>query len=175
MRVCPQGVFILFLFKIIHTHSISPISQIRIQFIPSSPTPCIAVFAKGMVYRHVGQSVARHLMEVVSAWRRELVHVRTAETNNINDSKHESCPHREFLFCFSHFPHTHSISQISQIRIQFIPSSPTPCIAVFAKGMVYRHVGQSVARHLMVNVSNARRESHSRKGIRDINHQILEA
>ena len=54
------------------------------------PTPCIAVFAKGMVYRHVGQSVARHLMEVVSAWRRELVHVRTAETNNINDSKHES-------------------------------------------------------------------------------------
>ena len=95
------------------------------------PTPCIAVFAKGMVYRHVGQSVAKHLMEVVSAWRRELVHVRTAETNNINDSKHESCPTGSFYPVFVITLHTHSICQISQIRIHIIPSSPTPCIAVF--------------------------------------------
>ena len=32
----------------------------------------------------------QHMMEVVSAGRRELVHGRTAETNYINDSKHES-------------------------------------------------------------------------------------
>ena len=110
------------------------------------------------------------LMHVV-----KLVLVRASETLTINDSKHESMPTGSFYSVFVITPHTHSISQISQIRIQFIPSSPTPCIAVFAKGMVYRHVGQSVARHLMVNVSNARRESHSRKSIRDINHQILEA
>ena len=131
MRVCPQGVFILFLSYQPTPTSISQISTIRIQFIPSSPTPCIAVFAKGMVYRHVGQSVAKHLMEVVSAWRRELVHVRTAETNNINDSKHESCPTGSFYPVFVITLHTHSICQISQIRIHIIPSSPTPCIAVF--------------------------------------------
>ena len=33
---------------------------------------------------------------------------------------------------------------------------------------VYRPVGQSVVRHMMVNVSDARRESRSRKIIRDI-------
>ena len=32
----------------------------------------------------------QHLMEVVSAGRRELVHGRTAETNCINNSKNES-------------------------------------------------------------------------------------
>ena len=40
---------------------------------------------------------------------------------------------------------------------------------------VYRPVGQSVVRHMMVNVSAARRESRSRKGIRDIHHHKLEA
>ena len=40
---------------------------------------------------------------------------------------------------------------------------------------VYRPVGQSVVRHMMVNVSDARRESRSRKGIRNIHHHKLEA
>ena len=39
---------------------------------------------------------------------------------------------------------------------------------------VYRPVGQSVVRHMMVNVSDARREPRSRKGIRDIQHHKLE-
>ena len=171
MRVCPQGVFILFLSYQPTPTSISQISTIRIQFIPSSPTPCIAVFAKGMVYRHVGQSVARHLMEVVSAWRRELVHVRTAETNNINDSKHESYPTGSFYSVFvltsnKHQPHQSNPYSIHSIITNTLHSG-------FYS--VYRPVGQSVVRHLMVNVSDAHRESHSRKGIRDINHQILEA
>ena len=106
----PTGSFYPVFVITTHMHSISPISQIRIQFIPSSPTPCTAVFAKGMVYRHVGQSVAKHLMEVVSAWRRELVHVRTAETTSINDSKHESYPTGSFYSVFvltsnKHQPH----------------------------------------------------------------------
>ncbi len=40
---------------------------------------------------------------------------------------------------------------------------------------VYRPVGQCVVRHMMVNVSAARRESRSRKCIRDIHHHKLEA
>ena len=39
----------------------------------------------------MGRTCAKqHMMEVVSAGRRELVHGRTAETNYINNSKHES-------------------------------------------------------------------------------------
>ena len=120
MRVCPQGVFILFLSYQPTPTSISQISTIRIQFIPSSPTPCIAVFAKGMVYRHVGQSVAKHLMEVVSAWRRELVHVRTAETNNINDSKHESYPTGSFYSVFVLTSNKHQPHQYNPYSIQSI-------------------------------------------------------
>ena len=40
---------------------------------------------------------------------------------------------------------------------------------------VYRPVEQSVVWHMMVNVSDARRESRSRKSIRDIHHHKLEA
>ena len=54
------------------------------------------------VYRPVGQCVVRHMMVNVSAARRELVHVRASETSTIINSKHESLPHREFIFCFCH-------------------------------------------------------------------------
>ena len=56
------------------------------------------------VYRPVGQSVVRHMMVNVSDARRELVHVRASETSTIINSKHESLPHREFIFCFCHKP-----------------------------------------------------------------------
>ena len=64
------------------------------------------------------------MMEVVSAGRRELVHRRTAETNYINNSKHESVPTGSLYSVFVLTAHMHSISRISIIRIQFNHIAP---------------------------------------------------
>ena len=104
---------------------IASVKSAKSVLIPSHSTHTLhSCFCQRYGLSPCGQSVVRHLMEVVSAWRRELVHVRTAETNNINDSKHESMPTGSFYPVFVITPHTHSISQISQIRIQLIPSAP---------------------------------------------------
>ena len=85
--------------------------------------PCIAVFAKGMVYRPVGKVSPdpwwwMPLMHIVN-----LVHVRASEAFTITNSKHESYPTGCFYPVF--FISLTSISTISQIRIQPIIQHPT--------------------------------------------------
>ena len=65
---------------------------------------------------------------------------------------------------------------VSYNNINVLPQRGHQCSSHLHSGFysVYRPVGQCVVRHMMVNDSNARRESHSRKGIRDIHHQQLE-
>ena len=99
-----------------------------------------------------------------------LIHVRASETLTINDSKHESMPTGSFYPVFVLTSNEHQPNQSNPYSTNHI--APTLHSGFIS---VYRPVGQSVVRHMMVNVSNARRESHSHKSIRDINHQILEA
>ena len=132
------------------------------------PTPCIAVFIS--VYRPVGQSVARHLMVNVSNARRE-----SRSRKGIRDINHQwleawECVHRVFLSYFCLNLQRASAKSVKSVFNQ--SHSPHPAQRFY---FCLSPCGQSVVRHLMVNVSNARRESRSRKGIRDINHQWLEA
>ena len=60
------------------------------------------------------------MMVNVSVHIVNLVHVRASETFTITNSKNESYPTGSFYPVFVLSTHTHSISQISQIRIQSI-------------------------------------------------------
>ena len=58
-----------------------------------------------------------------------LIHVKASETFTITNSKHESYPTGSFYPVFVYSP------------------TPTPCLAVFAKGMVYRPMAKCRQTH----------------------------